>query len=332
MVTGVRPVIGYLHERCLITEGLREGLEEIGELRFVRPNLDELADVDILCSFAGFFLDRELLEATPRLLSSIELGTAIHCDVAAATELGIVVFHAPGTNSQAVAEHTIGLALTLSNGILRSDRRMRSGEFKLAARRTWGVELQGRVMGLIGFGHVARRVAHIAHKGFDMSVMVWCRRPEEAESEGYKYVELDQLMGTADVVSVHLALNPETHGLLDRRLLNLMKPSAFVVVTARAEVMDLDALTELVVEERIAGAALDTWPNHTPDYSSPLINHDNVVLTEANAGLSDIAAENMAEAVLEAVRSTLDRTRPRLATVANPAAWPPRPIGGRTSS
>lgn len=324
-----RPVIGYLHERCLITDRLRSDLEEMGEVRLVPPTVAGLADVDVLCTFAGFFLDRDLLETAPRLLACVDLGTAIHCDVAAATDLGIAVLHAPGANAQAVAEHTIGLALALGNGIVRSDRRMRSGEFKLAHVRTWGLEFQGRTLGLVGFGHVARRVARIAQAGLGMRVMVWCRQPEEAEAAGLEPVSLPELMRTADVVSVHLALNPGTRGLLNAELLRLMKPSALVVVTARVEVLDLDTLTELVVQERIAGAALDTWPNHVPDYSSPLMDHANVVLTEANAGLTDVAARNMADAVADAVRATLQRTRPEVAIIANPDAWPPRPLGGR---
>jgi len=324
-----RPVIGYLHERCLITDRLRADLEEMGELRFVRPTAEELAEVDVLCTFAGFHLDRDLLEAAPRLLACIDLGTAIHCDVTAATDLGIAVLHAPGANAQAVAEHTIGLALALGNGIVRSDRRMRSGEFKLAHVRTWGMQFQGRTIGLVGFGHVARRVARIARDGLGMRVQVWCRQPGEAESAGHEPVSLPGLMGNADVVSVHLALNPETRGLLNSELLSLMKPSALIVVTARVEVLDLDTLTELVVQQRIAGAALDTWPNHNPDYSSPLMDHGNVVLTEASAGLTDVAARNMADAVADAVRATLQGTLPTVATVANPDAWPPRPFGGR---
>ncbi len=325
-----RPVIGYLHERCLITERLRSDLEAMGELRLVPPTVEGLADVDVLCTFAGFFLERDLLEATPRLLACVDLGTAIHCDVDAATDLGIAVLHAPGANAQAVAEHTIGLALALGNGIVRSDRRMRSGEFKLAHVRTWGLEFHGRTIGLVGFGHVARRVARIARAGLGMRVLVWCRQPEEAESAGYEPVSLPELMGSADIVSVHLALNPDTRGLLSGELLRLMKPSALVVVTARVEVLDLDTLTELVVQEGIAGAALDTWPDHVPDYSSPLMDHPNVVLTEANAGLTDIAARNMADAVADAVRATLQGTRPAVATIVDPDAWPPRPRGGRT--
>ena len=325
-----RPVIGYLHERCLITDQLRSDLEELGEVRLVQPSITGLADVDVLCTFAGFFLDRDLLEAAPRLLACVDLGTAIHCDVDAATDLGIAVLHAPGANAQAVAEHTIGLALALGNGIVRSDRRMRSGEFKLAHVRTWGLEFHGRTIGLVGFGHVARRVARIAQAGLGMRVLVWCRQPEEAEAAGFEPVSLPELMRTADVVSVHLALNPETRGLVNAELLRLMKPSAFVVVTARVEVLDLDTLTELVVQERIAGAALDTWPDHIPDYSSPLMDHPNVVLTEANAGLTDIAADNMADAVADAVRATLQRTPPAVAIIANPDAWPPRPLGARS--
>ena len=328
-MTGAKPVIGYLHERCLITEALKQGLEEIGELRFVEPTAEGLAQVDILCSFAGFHLDADLLAATPRLLATVDLGTAIHTDMEAATDLGIIVFHAPGANAQAVAEHTIGLTLALANGIVRSDRRMRAGDFRLAARRTWGVQLNERVMGLVGFGNVARRVARIASSGFDMKVKVWCRQPDEPRLAGYEYVELDELMRTSDVVSVHVALNPGSEGLLNRDLLNLIRPGAFVVLTARAEVVDFEALSELIIKGKIAGAALDTWPNHSPDYSSALFQLGNVVLTEANAGLSDTAAVSMADAVLDAVRSTLTRTRPRLATVANPAAWPPRPLGGR---
>ena len=326
---GRRPVIGYLHDRCLITERLRADLEQMGELRLVQPTAEDLADVDVLCTFAGFFLERDLLAAAPRLLACVDLGTAIHCDVDAATDLGIAVLHAPGANAQAVAEHTIGLALALGNGIVRSDRRMRSGEFKLAHVRTWGVEFGGRTIGLVGFGHVARRVARIARDGLGMRVLVWCRQPGEAQAAGYEAVPLPELMGTADIVSVHLSLNPGTRGLLSGELLRLMKPGALIVVTARVEVLDLDTLTELVVQERIAGAALDTWPNHIPDYSSPLMDHGNVVLTEANAGLTDIAARNMAGAVADAVRATLDRTPPAVATVANPDAWPPRPLGGR---
>ena len=325
-MTPPRPVIGYLHDRCLVTDRLRTELEAIGEVRFVEPTPASLADVDILYLFAGFFFDRDLLETAPRLIATLEVGTAIHCDVDAATDLGIVVFHNPGANAQAVAEQTIGLTLALSNGILSSDRRMRAGDFQLAARHTWGFQLRGRVMGLVGFGNVARRVGHIARDGLDMDVRVWCRRPEEAAAAGFEAVELDELMRTADVLSVHLALNPETRGLLDRRKLALLKPSAFFVLTARAEIVDLEAVTELLVKGELAGAAIDTWPNHAPDYSSQLFELDNVVLTEANAGLTDIAADNMADAVLEAVRSTLDGTMPQLATVANPAAWPPRPV------
>ena len=325
-----RPVIGYLHERCLITDRLRADLEEMGELRFVQPTAEDLADVDVLCTFAGFFLDRDVLEAAPRLLACVDLGTAIHCDVDAATDLGIAVLHAPGANAQAVAEHTIALALALGNGIVRSDRRMRSGDFKLAHVRTWGVEFQGRTIGLVGFGHVARRVARIAQAGLGMRVLVWCRQPGEAEAAGFEAVSLPELMGTADIVSVHLALNPGTQGLLSGELLHLMKSSALIVVTARVEVLDLDTLTELMVQRRIAGAALDTWPNHDPDYSSPLMDHPNVVLTEANAGLTDVAARNMADAVADAVRATLEGTQPAVATVANPDAWPPRLLGGRT--
>jgi D-3-phosphoglycerate dehydrogenase len=302
----------------------------MGELRLVPPTAEGLADVDVLCTFAGFFLHRDVLESAPRLLACVDLGTAIHCDVDAATDLGIAVLHAPGANAQAVAEHTVGLALALGNGIVRSDRRMRSGEFKLAHVRTWGLEFQGRTIGLVGFGHVARRVARIAQAGLGMRVLVWCRQPEEAESAGYEPVALPELMGSADLVSVHLALNPETRGLLSGSLLRLIKPGALVVVTARVEVLDLDTLTELVVQERIAGAALDTWPDHIPDYSSPLMDHPNVVLTEANAGLTDIAARNMADAVADAVRATLQGTPPTVATIANPQAWPPRPAGGRT--
>lgn len=327
-MTSVKPVIGYLHERCLITDELKDRLKEIGDLRFVEPTVEGLAEIDILCSFAGFDLDRDLLAATPRLLATIDLGTAIHTDVSAATELGILVFHAPGANAQAVAEHTIGLTLALANGIVPSDRRMRSGQFRLADRRTWGVQLSERVLGLVGFGNVARRVANIASGGLGMKVKVWCRQPEEARLAGYEYVDLDELMSSADVVSVHLALNSDTKGLVDRRLLDLIQPTAFVVITARAEVVDFEGLSELLVAGKIAGAALDTWPNHSPDHSSALFELENVVLTEANAGLTDTAATQMADAVLDAVRSTLHSTAPSLATIANPVAWPPRPLGG----
>jgi len=321
-----RPVIGYLHERCLPTYRLRTELEALGQVRFVAPTPDELADIDILYLFAGFFFDRKLLTTAPRVVATIEIGTAIHCDVAAATDLGIGVFHNPGANAQAVAEHTIGLTLALSNGIMSSDRRMHTHEFQLAARRTWGIQLKGRTMGLIGFGNVARQVARIAKDGLDMRIQVWCRHPDEVEAAGYEAVELEELLKGADVVSVHLALNPDTHGLLDRAKLSLMKPEALFVNTARAEILDMDALAKLLADGQLAAAALDTWPNHEPDYSSPLFELDNVVLTEANAGLTAEAAENMENAVIDAVQATIRRTHPQLATVANPHAWPPRAL------
>jgi phosphoglycerate dehydrogenase-like enzyme len=193
----------------------------------------------------------------------------------------------------------MALALAVARNIPIGDRLMRANGWE----QQEGIELTGRTIGVIGAGPIAQRVMALAG-GFGMEVLAWTRRPsaERAASLGVRFVDLDELFSTADLVTINVAHTPETEGLVNRRLLETLKNDAILVNTARAEIVDNQALAELVAQQRIFGAAVDVFAQEPPADSDPLIGHDRVVLSPhvgyytgpANDELFRVAIANLA--------------------------------------
>lgn len=222
-------------------------------------------------------LTRTVLEALPDLRLLAMTGTGFgNLDLEAATELGIVVTRTPTLAVRTVAELTLGLMIGLLRRIPQADAAIRRGEWPSIT----GVELQGKTLGIVGLGRIGGMVARIA-AAFAMKVIAWdpVLTPEQVNAAGATYVPLDDLMQTADIVTIHLRLAPKTRGAIGARNIARMKPTSFLINAARAAITDEEALVTALRERRIAGAALDVFMREPLPVDSPLLGLDNVVLT-----------------------------------------------------
>lgn len=237
-----------------------------------------------------------------RLISIWGTGTD-NVDLESARELGITVTNTPGANALSVAEHTIAILLSLSRQIPKLDREIRSGKWPRAEM----VQLSGKVLGLFGLGAIGRHVVRMA-KSLGMEVIAWTFHPssERAKESSVRFVSKEELLRTADVVSLHLLLTDETRGFLKREDFDLMKPTALFVNTARAGLIETGALFETLRSKKIAGAALDVYDQEPLPPGHPLTTLPNVVLTPHNAGMTP-------EAILQGLMMAVENVEAFLA-------------------
>ena len=219
----------------------------------------------------------ELLARLPDLsLISNTGGHLYHVDADAATRQGILLTNAPAVSAPAVAELTICLILALVRRIPNNHALIRSGG--------WPTELlgwvHGKILGILGMGKIGVHVARIA-RVLDMEVVAWgpTLTDERAKQHGTRRLELDDVIRTADFISIHLALSDLSRGLISRERIAFMKPSAYLINTARAAITDEEALIEALSTGRIAGAGLDVFTQEPLPKDSPIRKLDNVVLS-----------------------------------------------------
>lgn len=254
-----------------------------------------------------------LLSALPDLELISQTGNhAYHVDMEAATRQGIVVSLAPGGNS--TTELTFGLMLALMRRIAQSDRAMRRGEWPLVL----GHVLKGKTLGILGLGKIGTEVAALG-RAFAMKVIAWgpTLTAERAAKSEVTFMSLDEVLRTADVVSIHLALSDQSRNLLNETRLRLMKKSAYLVNTARGAIVDETALVKALEESAIAGAALDVFVEEPLPKNHPLLALDNVVLSPHLGWPTDSGFEGFAE---NAVTNILDYMEGKLTRALNPEA------------
>jgi D-3-phosphoglycerate dehydrogenase / 2-oxoglutarate reductase len=232
-------------------------------------------------------LTREVIRQLRRCRVIARFGIGVDMiDLDAATEHGILVCNTARYCLDEVSNHAIGLLLMLNRQLAADVDSMRSGGwFRSAAsppRR-----LAGQRLGLIGLGNIGSLVAQKA-RGFGLNVVAYDPYLEEQQSrvDGIPLVGLDELMASSDYVSVHCPLNASTRHLLGRRELELMKPTAYLVNTARGAIVDQTTLTELLTRGALAGAGLDVFEEEPPPADHPLRRLDNVILTPHSASVS----------------------------------------------
>lgn len=249
--------------------------------------------------------DRRLLEALDGINLIVQTGKHNpHIDFDAARDCGIEVVAASGGYSIGAAELAIALALAVSRRIPMLDRAVRRGEWRPPSTPV----LHGKTFGVIGLGRVGSHAARIA-QSFGTKVIAWnrSRGRERADELGITYRELDDVLRDADVVSIHLSLNDATRGLIDARRLALLKPTAYLVNTARGPIVDEDALVAALREGRIAGAGLDVFVTEPLPPDHPLTQCPNVVLTPHIGFPTDHGYEQFATAACDALFDYLDR-------------------------
>ena len=240
-------------------------------------------------------MDEAMLAACSGLRSIVFLGTgaASYIDLQAAERLGVRVRAYGGYGDQSVAEHAIALMFAAARGVARMDREMREGRWDTLN----GIELAGRTLGVIGTGGIGKAMARLG-AGLGMQVVAW-NRSGVPEGLPCRAVELDELLSSADVVSLHLVLNEQTRGFLNRRRIGLMKPGAIFINTARGAIVDEAALIEALQAGRIAHAGLDVFGTEPLPPGHPLTRLENVTLTAHAAFATREASERLLRMALE---------------------------------
>jgi len=242
-------------------------------------------------------------------------------DLAAATRLGIAVVHAPGSNSQAVAEHAVMLMLACAKKVRDLDRLTRAGDWNVTRAR--GIrELRGRTLGIVGVGNIGRLVAKFTAAfgmrvlGYDPYVPV-----DELRRRGVEPVKnLEELLREADIVTCHTPLTAETRHMINARTIGLMKQGAIFINTSRGPVQDERALFEALTRGRLAAAGLDVWEEEPTPVDNPMLNLENVVCTSHVAGVSEEANRAMAMQVSGEMLRVLRGEKPHV--LGNPDLWP----------
>ena len=243
-----------------------------------------------------------VFEGAPKLKVVSTHGVGFdHVDLEAAARHGVIVANCPGANDQAVADLAIGLMVCLARQVVPANRDLRNGEWK----NYQGNELWQKTLGLIGLGRIGRAVARRAG-GFDMNVLAYDPFVDarQAEAAGTRPASFDEVISSADYLSLHLVLNDQTRNIIGKKELERMKPSAFLINTARGGLVDEDALYTALEAGKLAGAALDVF-SEEPPLEQGLLYLPNVVATphigahskEAIERVGVLAAQNVVQAL-----------------------------------
>ena len=262
----------------------------------------------------------ELLARCPSLLCVSSSGAGYDTiDVDACTKAGVAVVNQAGGNAISVAEQTIGLMIAVSRRLCEQDRRLRSGE-RFSREAVMGFDISGRVLGLIGMGHIGTRVTHLA-RAFDMTVLATdpYLSAEEITLRGAEPVAMDELLSRCDIVSLHCPRNKETTGMFNAQAFSTMKPGAIFITTARGGIHDEAALAEALQSGHLGGAGLDVWAVEPPPADHPLLAMQNVVATHHTAGVSHDARFNIAKIAAEQIQLLVKGNRPP--RLVNPEVW-----------
>jgi len=262
-------------------------------------------------------IDASVIAAADRLKVIARYGVGFdRVDVAAATQRGIVVTNTPGANSAAVAELTIGLMLALARRVCQANQAVRSGQWP----RISGVGLAGKTVGLVGFGSIGQEVARrLSSFGCRVLVADPYVSPKEVSAGGAIRMSLDELLPVSDFVCLHAAATPVTTSMVNESFLRIMKPGAFLVNTARGELIEEAALAQAIESGRLRGAALDCLRKEPPGIDHPLLQLPQVMVTPHTGAHTDEAVNAMGRMALDACLAVLRGERP--AHVINPAVY-----------
>lgn len=264
---------------------------------------------DGVISFLTDSIDKDVFEACPtvKIFANFSVGYN-NVNLEIAKEKGIEVSNTPGTSDVAVAEHTIALMLALTTRLVEGDKFMKAGKYKgWDPELLVGTDMKDKVIGLIGGGAIGGQVAKIFHDGFGAKIIyhdVVDNKKLEEETGAVKK-DFNELIKTADIISLHCPLLPSTTHMINKEVLTMMKPTAFLVNTARGPIVDENALVEALKNKTIRGAALDVF-EFEPKLAKGLAKLDNVILTPHIASARESARNMMAEIAVKNVISVLE--------------------------
>ena len=288
---------------------------DVAERRLSPPELAEIiGDYDAIIVRSATKVPREVIECGTRLKVIGRAGAGLdNIDVEAARERGVEVRNTPGANTVAVAEHTIGLMIALARHLVDAVNSVKAGKWE--KKKFMGMGLEGKTLGIVGYGRIGREVAKRA-RALGMNILVNQRRitPQLAVDTDIKAVDLNDLLAESDFVTLHVPLRPENVGMIGREQFARMKPGAFLINTSRGAIVDEDALLEALDSGHLAGAALDVFTQEPPPPDSPLVRHPHVICTPHIAAQTReaqrAAAIQVAEQVIEVLMTYEARRAP----------------------
>ncbi|MBB4284566.1 2-hydroxyacid dehydrogenase [Roseospira goensis] len=311
----------------VVTRKLPEAIEtRMAELFRVQLNLDDhpfsredlaaaMAEADVLVPTVTDRIDAAVLsQAGPNLRLIANFGTGVdHIDVASAHQRGITVTNTPDVLTEDTADMTMALILAVPRRLVEGERLLHSGKWTgWSPTHMLGHRIWGKRLGIVGMGRIGQAVARRA-RGFGMAIHYHNRRPVhadiEAELEATYWDSLDQMLARMDVISIHCPHTPATYHLLSGRRLRLLHPTAYIVNTARGEVIDENALVRMLTNGELAGAGLDVF-EHAPAVNPKLLAMDNVVAIPHMGSATIEGRIDMGEKVLINIKTFTDGHRP----------------------
>lgn len=313
-----------------LTTMREEGMSKLragGELRMassLEPSVlhKEIVDADALVIRTAGVIDAALMDCGQKLRVIGRHGVGYdQVDVPAATERGIQVVYTPGANTQGVAEHVFAMMIGVSKCFPGQMKALVEGRYNDRTKLV-GRDIAGKTIGIVGFGRIGKRVGAIAHAGFGMKVIYSdvIDMPKDAEERaGAKRVTFDELLGTADFITLHVPLDASTRQMINREALNKMKPGAILLNTCRGPVTDEFAVLEALESKKLFGYAADVYTIEPPPADHPLISRTdlNLMLTPHSAAQSVESLTRMAEEVADDVVGVL-QGRPPINPVNDP--------------
>jgi D-3-phosphoglycerate dehydrogenase len=269
-----------------------------------------------------FYPTADLLARCPDLLAVSVAGAGYDMvDVDACTAAGVLVFNQSGANAESVAQHALGMMLTLCKQMIQSDRAIHSEDRNWDRWTYMGSELTGRTLGIIGLGNVGRRLSAICGSAFNMRVIACDPYISDQDfiDRGAEKASLETVMSEADFVSIHCPLTDETSNMIGAPQFDMMKSEAYFVSTARGGIHDEEALEAVLASGRISGAGLDVFVEEPPVHTHPLLAYPNVIVSPHNAGITSDCLFNMALSAAQQWTDVFVGKPPRL--LINPEAF-----------
>jgi glycerate dehydrogenase len=287
--------------------------DQLGDITYYDRTLpdqakDRCRDADVIITNKTT-IDGETIETASNLKIIAVTATGYNIvDIAAARKRGIPVCNVPEYGTDSVAQHAFALLLELTNHVGRHARTVNEGEWQKSIDWCYAkaplIELKDKTLGLIGFGRIAQQMTRIA-RAFGMQVLYYSR---SAKSTLARAVPMDTIFEESDFVSLHCPLTPENHSFVNGRLFSLMKPSAYLINTARGQLIHEMDLAAALGNGDIAGAALDVLAMEPPPADHPLIQLSNCLITPHNAWMSREARERIMQTTFANVKAALAGT------------------------
>ena len=255
----------------------------------------------------GITISRELIAAADKLLVISRTGGGLdNVDLAAASERGIIVTSNLGVNTISVAEHVLSMILALSKRLSTMDHAVRDGNFGIRYQNL-PRDINGKTIGLLGFGRIGCELGKICHQAFNMQVIAYdpylANEKKDECLNWVSLVELKELLSRSDFISLHVPLTAQTRNLVDEAELSLMKPDAILINASRGGVVNETALIKALKNNKIAGAGLDVFNEEPVPANHPLLKLENVILTPHSAALTGECVTRMAT---DAARCVID--------------------------